>query len=165
MIKITRNNNIRIQGHAGVFGMMELTSRDGETLRLFTREKPWLSGKRWPYGKPIDSCIKDGKYEMKYSYALKYNRIEIFLYNPDLGVYVSSADTTSAIDRYGALFIVGDTFAQAEGAIQLGMDITHTSSNYSLIGGSTAHSLFRGWLEAHPEETEIQIKWGKTRFI
>ena len=165
MIRISRNNNIRIQGTAGIFGIMELTSKSGEKLKLFTREKPWLSGKRWPYGKPIDSCIKDGKYEMKYSYAPKYNRIEVFLYNPELGVYVRSGDTTSAIDRYGALFITGDPFGQAEGVIQLGMDISHADGNYSLVGGSTAHSLFRDWLETNTDQTEVEIKWGKTRFI
>ena len=165
LITLTRNNNPKTQGYSGVLGVLKLTDSKGETIQLFTRERPWLPGAKWPYGKPLDSCVKAGDYFLVKLFAPKLNRDEIFLYAPANGVQAYKRDRVSPLERYGCVFTTSDPLTCAEGVIQLGTRISHKNANYELTGCVKAHKIFRAFIDANLEETKMTIEWGKSSFI
>lgn len=159
MIYITRQRNVRTQGITGIFGSIELTDKDGKTLSLFTRERPWLYAEQWPFGKPMDSCVKSGEYALVRGPVIKFNREEFFIYNERLGVKLYSGDLDSAIERYGCIFITSSPLDQPEGCIQLGLRLVHKDGDYQLSNSVEAHRLFRTWLDNNPDQRTIKIGW------
>lgn len=147
----------------GVFGKLVLQSGD-ENINLYTREKIWHMMDRWPHGKPLDSCVANGDYQLVRGYSNLSKNEEIFLYNPKLGVYVSSKDRESAIQRYGCIFTYRDIDTIAEGCVQVGMEIKQKDGKRALYDPIKAYKLLRSWIDKENEQ-EIKIKWGRDQII
>ncbi len=157
MIKLTRDSQTLVLVRPGLFGRLELKGKDGKTITLFTKEKHFIGTKKWPFGKPMDSSVPDGRYELVLSYSELTKRPEVFLYNPQKGVTISSADVENAVQRYGCIFTYMDITQLAEGCIQLGMDVASTNGQISLTDTVKAYKIFRRWKDENPGLTTLNI--------
>lgn len=147
----------------GVFGKLVLQSGD-ENINLYTKEKIWNVMNAWPYGKPIDSCIPNGEYQLIRQYSPLNKSQEIFLYNPGNGVYVGSSDRAAATNRYGCILTYQDIANIGEGCIQVGMELAQKDGKRSLVKTVNAYKLLRSWID-NKNETQIKITWGRDRII
>lgn len=159
-----RRNRIDAFKSDGVFGKLILKS-DNEEITLFTKEKIWNLQKIWPHGKPMDSCVPDGEYELVRSYSGLHDTTEVFLYNPKAGVYIYNKDRSSAIERYGCIITYEDINTIGEGSIQVGTDISSKNGKTVLTGSTKAYKIFRSWLDKNVSEDSISISWGKDKII
>lgn len=157
MIKLTRNNQGIMHVKPGVFGRLELKEKDGTITTLFTKEKHLIGTKKWPFGKPMDSSVQEGTYELMPSYSELTKKAEIFLYNPKNGVVISSRDVQNPIQRYGCIFTYMDITKLGEGCIQLGMDIASKNSEISLTDTVKAYKIFRRWKDNNLDINTIRI--------
>lgn len=148
----------------GLFGKLILKNENQE-ITLFTKEKTFNLRFKWPFGKPLDSCILDGNYNLTKQFCQLYNTDEIYLYNLSKGVYLSSKDMPSSICRYGCILTHNDILNVAEGSIQLGMSIATKSNKYVLIETQKAYNIFRQWIDNNPDDTVLNISWGKEKII
>ncbi len=162
MITLTRSN-AEYFDIDGVFGKLVLQSGD-ENINLYTKEKIWSIMDKWPYGKPIDSCVPNGEYQIVRQYSPLNKSEELFLYNPDIGVYVYSADRKSATQRYGSIITYQDIHNIAEGCIQVGMNIAQKNGKRALTDTTKAYNILRSWVDKKNEQA-IKITWGRDRII
>lgn len=157
MIKLVRNSQELVYIKPGVFGRLELKEKDGTIINLFTKEKHFIGTKKWPFGKPMDSSVSEGTYDLMSSYSELTKKTEIFLYNPKNGVTISSADIESPIQRYGCIFTYMDITELGEGCIQLGMDVASKNSEISLTDTVKAYKIFRRWKDDNLDINTIRI--------
>ena len=163
MIELRRNRVDAFKSE-GVFGKLILKS-DKEEITLFTKEKIWNLQKMWPHGKPMDSCVPDGEYELVRSYARLHDATEVFLFNPKTGVYLYNADRSSAIERYGCIITYEDIDTIGEGSVQVGTDISFKNGKTVLTGSTKAYKIFRSWFDNNIDQTTLKIIWGKDKII
>ena len=71
----------------------------------------------------------------------------------------------SSICRYGCILTHNDILNVAEGSIQLGMSIATKSNKYVLIETQKAYNIFRQWIDNNPDDTVLNISWGKEKII
>ena len=132
------------------------------TLRVddwscFTMERPWL---RWSYpgGKPFESCIPDGEYELVP--FLRPNGDKAFaMVNPDLGVYFHKDDRPTDDQgqrhgRYLCLIHAGNYVDDVAGCIAPGKVRTINGSKHKLMVTSSRVTMTEilsrlGWESGH----------------
>lgn len=89
----------------------------GDTL--LTMEKPWVPD-RQVGGKPFESCIPDGTYQL-HPWVRGKNGQSCFIMNaPTLGVYMNATDRPAGIGRYLCLIHTGNYVGDVVGCIAVG---------------------------------------------
>jgi hypothetical protein len=120
----------------GTFGELRL---DGSLL-CYTVERPWIgvdeSGSyAYPAGKPFDSCIPAGLYELKPWDSDKHPDT-LCLVNEMLSVF----QYDEGYGRYGILIHTANWMSDVEGCIGFGKDLAYARDRYGVNRWMVTHS-------------------------
>ncbi len=153
-------SSVRDDGIYGHFGQLKMYSKKSGSLELYTHEKPWIQSSEFPNGKPLDSCVPIGIYDIQKVKFASYDQQKFVLFN-NSNVFIRSSDTSSPSQRYGTLFVTGDPFTYAEGVIAVGMSMSAKKGKRHLDSSATAYKKLVKFLTDNPEENRILITWAK----
>ena len=116
-IIVNRFKNPKHDIKYGTFGYIDLLG-----FRIHTVEQPWTYDPvKWPYGKPGDSCIPAGTYELVTRYSNRKGKEMTYLKNESLGVYVYSGP--KPFHRGSCMFHLGARPEHIEGCIGVGVEM------------------------------------------
>jgi len=101
---------------------------------IYTVERPWIQDDTEEHraGKPFESCIPEGIYEL-----LRFDRSNgdrvWSISNPDLGVFVAKDQMLYDTDRYACLVHAANRADQVVGCVAPGLGALHRSGGYSVM--------------------------------
>lgn len=104
---------------------------------LYTLEKPLILSSQWRGGKPFESCVPFGTYELIPHNGNKYKNV-FALVNHGLGVYHHKHERANRTDRYGILIHVANWVSQLEGCIAVGQGTLYNPKHKSYCVSSSA---------------------------
>ena len=87
---------------------------------LYTIERPWIPYELFRGGKPRESCVPNGTYQLDAHRRPSGATVPI-LSNPDLGVYMYAEHRRRELGRYLILIHSGNTVAHVVGCIAPGV--------------------------------------------
>lgn len=162
MITLTRiKSGDKYDNHYGIFGSLVLPDAEDSRQQIFvTHEKPVIYQKQ--YGNnpsPYDSCVPAGIYEIRKERFLMYPRGTYCIFQPNLGVYLHKNDIVNISDQYGAIFTSTNPKEHAGPAICIGLTISKKDNNRVVSESNQAIDRFVKYLDTHPNERLITIKW------
>jgi hypothetical protein len=99
----------------GTFGYIDVLG-----FRIHTVEQKWeYDPVKWPAGKPNESCIPAGTYDIVSRYSPKKKRDMYYLVNESLGIYLY--DGPKPTDRGSCMFHKAGRASEVEGCVGLGV--------------------------------------------
>jgi hypothetical protein len=136
----------------GTFGLIYTR----EFPPLATCEPPWVEWsdrgrKHWSAGKPFESCVPSGEYQLIWHHSAKYG----WRWHLEGGsVHVKNPNKTEA--RYACLIHAANWPDQLEGCISVGRHLGNVAGRYGVSRSQYALQLFESWLPTE-ERHELQI--------
>lgn len=95
-------------------------------FNIYTLERPLITGDEWRGGKPNESCVPFGTYEIEHHKSAKFGEVWA-LVNEKLGVYHYPGDRQYKTDRYAILIHVANFVHEVQGCIAAGLGVGVTS--------------------------------------
>ncbi len=162
MITLTRTKaGAKYDNHYGIFGSLILPNAENGSKDVYvTHEKPIIYYKNFlPYPAPYDSCVPEGLYAINYEEFNMYPTGVYCISNPNGGVFLHKSDIQDPADQYGAIFTNKDPRGLAGPAICLGLGIAKKDNNRVVSETNQALDRFIRYLDTHPNERFLTIKW------
>ena len=114
-------------------------------LRLHTIERPWVAG--YPGGKPYESCIPEGKYDLLP--FVRSNGDECHcLVSPSLHVYEHQSDVPASGGRFACLIHSGNWVKDVVGCIAPGLQQVIDQNRTPMV--TSSRTAIRKLMEAIP---------------
>jgi len=85
-----------------------------------TMEQPWVGSADYPSGKPFNSCIPEGEYDL-IPYERANGQKVWAMVNESLGVYFAKADRTDENQRFKCLIHPGNIVSHSSGCLLVGL--------------------------------------------
>ena len=152
-IIVNRYKNSNYDLKSGTFGYIDILG-----YRIHTIEKPWqFDPVKWPSGKPSESCIPAGTYNLVERYSNRKKRNMMYLVNEDLGIFLY--DGNKRTDRGSCMFHAATRVEHIEGCVGLGVNIRVNGGIPMLDKSKLAESFLYDYLRS------FNIKTCEIRYV
>lgn len=153
MIEITRDTKGNTRESDAEYGVIKFGG-----YQLYSMERPWIPGPEFPSGKPSESCVPVGEYDLVKALSPKYGTDMYYLVNEENGVFLRKEDRTEDWQRWGCMFHPANWVHQINGCVAAGERIGMIGSKFG-IGAS--RSAIRQ-LTSHMDKSDrpkLKISW------
>lgn len=126
---------------------------------ICTIERPWIDDGT-PGGKPYESCIPAGVYQLKPHTRIRKNGKKqevVALVNPDLGVYYLEDDMPAEGGRFLILMHIANWVKNIVGCIGPGIWKTDSTHGRMVKSSGAAMKKIMDYIDG--DEAEIEIRW------
>ena len=123
---------------------------------LCTVERPWIPVDEHLGGKPFESCIPDGVYDLRL-HTRGNGDIVLALDNPLLNVYYNETDVPESGGRYLILMHVGNWVKDIVGCVAPGMSKMTHASMPMVVSSRTAMKHIMNYVGTN--QAQIDIRW------
>lgn len=122
-------------------------------LRLATIEPPWIPVQEHRGGKPSESCVPDGRYELEPHETEGFPNVWA-LVNPDLDVH----HWWAPVGRYAILIHQGNWVRDVVGCIAVGLRHGELGGQRAVLDSADAMELLRDALQAAMTLPDLEIR-------
>ena len=127
-----------------------------ERTMLATIEKPWIEDDKSPGGKPYESCVPDGKYELILHTRPDGKKV-VALINEALGVYYVEEDVPEKGGRFLILIHIANWQEEVVGCIGPGTGKAQSSKGPMVTSSKTAMTQIMNYIDG--DSAELEIRW------
>jgi hypothetical protein len=129
-----------------------------EGVSLHTMERPWIPSATFPSGKPSESCVPVGEYELVKAYSPKFDGDMYYLVNEENGVFLRKEDRNEDWQRWGCMFHSANWVHQINGCIATGERKGIIGSKMGVGASKRSINKLYAYLDTQEEPT-LSIKW------
>jgi len=127
-----------------------------ERTMLATIEKPWIEDSKSLGGKPYESCVSDGKYEL-ILHTRPDDKEVVALINEDLGVYYVEEDVPKEGGRFLILVHIANWSHEVVGCIGPGTGKAQSSKGPMVTSSKIAMKQIMDYIDG--DNAELEIRW------
>lgn len=153
MIELIRNTGDNTAHRDAEYGVIKFGGS-----QLHSMERPWIPSREFPAGKPSESCVPVGEYNLVKAFSPKYETGMYYLVNEENGVFLRKEDRTEDWQRWGCMFHPANWVYQINGCIAAGERIGMIGSKYGVGASKSATRQLTSHIDKL-DRPKLRIRW------